>query len=191
MTILRIDSSAKTEGSTTSALLDRIEEQVGRADIRRDIGGTALPHLSGTWLAANFTPEDQRTDEARAALALSDTLIDELRAADTILIGVPIYNFSIPSSLKSWIDLVCRAGVTFRYTEDGPIGLLEGKRAILAVASGGTPVGSDIDWASGYMRHIMGFIGITDVTVISADQLMARGDEAVAQADAQIAAIAA
>ena len=191
MTILRIDSSAKAEGSTTRALLDRIEESVGRADIRRDLGGEALPQISGTWVAANFTPEDQRTADARAALALSDELIAELKAADTLLIAVPIYNFSVPAALKAWIDLVCRAGVTFRYAENGPVGLLEGKRAILAVASGGTPVGSDVDWATDYMRHIMGFIGITDVTVISADRQMVQGDAAVAQAHEQIAALAA
>ncbi|CTQ48154.1 FMN-dependent NADH-azoreductase [Jannaschia donghaensis] len=191
MTILRIDSSAKAEGSTTRKLLDEIEARVGTADIRRDVGGEALPQISGTWVAANFTAPDDRSDDQRQALALSDSLIDEIKAADTLLIGVPIYNFSVPGALKAWIDLICRAGVTFKYTDTGPVGLLEGKRAVLAVASGGTPVGSDIDFATGYMKHILGFIGITDVEVVAADRQGADAEAAAARADAQIAELAA
>ena len=189
--ILRIDSSAKASGSTTHALLDRIEAKIGRATTRRDLGGETVPQIAGTWVAANFTPEADRTDEQKAALAFSDELIAELKAADTLLIALPIYNFTVPGSLKAWIDLVCRAGVTFRYTENGPVGLLEGKRAIVAVASGGTKVGSEIDFATGYMRHILGFIGIKDVTFVSADRQSARGDEAVDAAKVQIDALAA
>lgn len=189
--ILRIDSSAKPEGSTTSALLDRIEERIGTADTRRDLGAQAVPQIDGTWVASNFTPAADRSDDQKAALALSDTLVEELRAADTILIALPIYNFSVPGALKAWIDLVCRAGLTFKYTENGPVGLLDGKRAIVAVASGGTEVGSPIDFATPYMRHVLGFIGITDVTFVAADRQMAVGDAAMEQADAQIAALAA
>jgi FMN-dependent NADH-azoreductase len=88
-----------------------------------------------------------------------------------LVIGSPVYNFSVPAALKAWIDQICRVGVTFKYTPDGPVGLLSGKRAIIVIASGGTSIGSDIDYASGYLKHIMDFIGIHDVTIIAADAL--------------------
>jgi FMN-dependent NADH-azoreductase len=116
--------------------------------------------LDTDWVTANFTPPEERGEAERAALAESDALVAELKAADVLVIGVPIYNFGIPAALKAWVDLVARARVTFRYTEQGPVGLLTGKRAYLAVASGGTPVGSAIDFATGYLRHVLGFLGI-------------------------------
>lgn len=191
MNILRIDSSAKASGSTTQALLDRIEEKVGRATTRRDLGAKAVPQIDGTWVSANFTEAQARDDAQKSALSLSDELVSELQDADLILIALPIYNFTVPGALKAWIDLVCRAGVTFKYTENGPVGLLEGKRAIVAVASGGTPVGSEIDFATGYMRHILGFIGITDVSFVSADQQGSKGEAAVNEAQQEIDALAA
>jgi FMN-dependent NADH-azoreductase len=107
------------------------------------------------------------------------------------VIGVPVYNFGVPAALKAWIDLVARAGVTFKYTETGPVGLLNDKRAILAVATGGTPVGSDIDFATGYMKHVLGFIGIHNVEVIAADSVMANGADAIASAQSDIENLAA
>ncbi len=188
--ILRIDSSAKDPSqSTTHGLLDRIEAKVGQATTRRDLGGEAVPQIDGTWTAANFTPAEERTAEHKAALAFSDTLVSEVMDAETLLIALPIYNFTVPGSLKAWIDLVCRAGVTFKYTETGPVGLLDGKRAIVAVASGGTKVGSDYDFATDYMRHILGFIGIKDVTFIVADEVQMRGQDAVQAAQTQIDAL--
>lgn len=124
-------------------------------------------------------------------LALSDHLISEIQSADTLVISTPIYNFGIPSSLKAWVDQIARAGITFRYTENGPEGLLQGKRAIIAIASGGTQVGSDIDWASGYLKHIMEFIGISDVQFVAADRLMVDADASHAKADAALEALAA
>ena len=191
MSILRIDSSARHEGSVTRDLSDRIAAKIGGTVTVRDLAETPLPQITGTWMAANFTPESDRTEEQRAALAQSDALIAELKAADTILIGAPVYNFAVPAALKAWIDLVCRAGVTFRYTENGPVGLLEGKRAVVAIASGGTKVGSEIDFASGYLRHILGFIGITDVSIVAADALVADADAAQAKTADQIEALAA
>ena len=191
MSILRIDSSARVEGSATRSMLDRIEAELGAPVTRRDVGGEALPQITGTWVASNFTAAEERTPEQREALALSDALIEEVKAADTLLIGVPIYNFGVPASLKAWIDLVARAGVTFRYTPEGPVGLLEGKRAIVAVASGGTEANSDIDFATPYMKHVLGFIGITDVKFVFHDRAMADADAAAARADAGIAALAA
>ena len=138
--------------------------------ITRDLA-QGLSLLDSAWLGANFTPADDRTDAQRNTLSLSDSLIEEIKKADTLLIGSPVYNFSVPAVLKAWIDQIARVGVTFKYTPDGPVGLLSGKRAIIVIASGGTAVGSDIDYASGYLKHIMGFVGITDVTVIAADAL--------------------
>ncbi len=188
--ILHVDSSARIQGSITRDLTAQIVTKLGGTVVRRDLS-QALPQIDDTWITANFTPADARTDAQRAALALSDTLVAEIKAADTLVIGAPVYNFSVPASLKAWIDLIARAGLTFQYTENGPKGLLEGKRAIIAVATGGTPVGSEIDFNTGYLRHIMGFIGITDVEIIAADSVMADSEAAIAAAEAQINAIAA
>jgi FMN-dependent NADH-azoreductase len=189
-TVLHLDSSARTGGSTTRELTSRIVGKLAGHVIRRDLT-QALPQIDDTWVNANFTAADQRTEAQAEALALSDELIAEIESADVLVIGVPIYNFGIPAALKAWVDLVARAGVTFRYTENGPVGLLDGKRAILAVASGGTPVGSDVDFATGYMRHVLGFLGITDVDVIAADQLMVEAEASIEKASRAIDALAA
>jgi FMN-dependent NADH-azoreductase len=190
-TVLHIDSSARAENSVTRSLSAEITAQLSPAQvIRRDLA-TPLPLLDEAWVNANFTPADQRTPEQQALLAQSDSLIDELKQADTVVIGTPIYNFSVPSTLKAWIDLVARVGVTFRYSETGPEGLLTGKRAIIAVASGGTQAGSDIDFATTYLRHVLGFIGITEVELVAADQLAQDADGSMARAKSAIAALAA
>lgn len=173
--ILRIDASARTQNSVSRDLLDHIVERFAAAGdatvTRRDLAqGIGL--IDEAWVGANFTPAEDRTDEQKSRLAYSDELVAELQAADVLLIGLPIYNFGVPAAMKAWVDQVARAGVTFKYTEYGPKGLLEGKRAIVAVASGGTEMGSDIDFASGYIRHVLGFIGIEDVVFVAADRMM-------------------
>ncbi len=190
-TVLRIDASARHTGSESRALTQRIVDRLATETvITRDLA-VAVPAIDGDWLNANWTPEDQRTDAQRETLALSDTLIAELKAADTIVIGAPIYNFGIPATLKTWVDLIARAGITFKYSESGPQGLLTGKRAIVAITSGGTQVGSEIDFASGYLRHVLGFVGITDVQFVAADQLMVDADASHAKAEAALQALAA
>lgn len=189
-TVLHIDASARFNGSTTRTLSAKIAQKFGGPVQHRDLT-KAIPQIDETWVNANFTPADDRTEAQKAALALSDELIAEIKAADVLVIGAPVYNFGVPAALKAWIDQIARAGVTFTYTENGPKGLLEGKRAVIAVATGGTPVGSDIDFATGYLKHIMGFIGITDVQIVSADRIMADAEKALAEADAQIDALAA
>ncbi|MDC0658833.1 NAD(P)H-dependent oxidoreductase [Leisingera sp. SS27] len=190
-TVLHLDSSARTEGSVTRDLSAQIVSRLG-ADtvVRRDLAAP-LPLLDGAWIGANFTPADQRSEDDKQLLTLSDALVEELKQADTIVIGAPIYNFSVPSTLKAWIDLVARVGVTFRYEETGPIGLLHGKRAIIAVASGGTQAGSDIDFATTYLRHVLGFIGITEVEIVAADAMSIDAEGALAKAQTQIEALAA
>ena len=174
MKILRVDSSAKTENSESRRLTDRIIDGLktnGKSlEVTvRDLN-ESLPQVNTAWIEANNTPSDDQTDEHKKTLALSNTLVGEIEAADTLIIGVALYNFSITASLKLWIDLVCRARKTFAYVDGSPKGLMTGKKAIICFASGGTPFESNIDYASGYLRHILGFIGITDVTFISADK---------------------
>lgn len=188
MTILRIDSSANTETSITRDLTDGIIDRIGDSDvITRDLAADPLPQITSAWANARLVPKPDRNDEENAQLALSDGLIAELNAADTIVIGLPIYNFSVPASLKAWIDLVARPGETFRYSETGPEGLLKGKRVILALASGGTPAGSDVDFATGYVRHFLSFIGITNVSIVAADALAKDAEGTKARARQQIA----
>ena len=188
--ILRIDASARYQGSTTRALTEKLVERLlgesyGAKVLHRDLAATPPALLDESWVFANFTDEAERNDEQKTTLAGSDELIAELEAADTIVIGVPVYNFAIPAALKAWVDQIARARKTFRYTEAGSEGLLKGKRTFLVVASGGIPVGSDYDFATGYLRHVLGFVGITDVTIIAADQQMA-DEAAVIRATAAI-----
>lgn len=193
-TLFHLNASARTEGSVTRDLSQRLVDRLADPDtqvISRDIGTSPLPLITESWVGANFTPDEDRSPEQHETLALSDTLIAELEAADTLVLGVPIYNFGVPAAFKAWIDLVARARKTFKYTETGPVGLLEGKKAYLVVASGGTALESGIDFATPYLRHVLGFLGIHDVTVIGADQLMASGPEKVAASEAAIDAIAA
>ena len=189
-TILHIDASARLADSVSRQLSSRIVERLGGDVIRRDLA-QPLPLITQDWVTANFTPPEDRSTAQRDTLALSDRLVDELHAARTIVIGTPIYNFGVPAALKAWIDLVARAGLTFRYSDTGPVGLLTGKRAIIAIASGGTAVGSEIDFASGYLRHMLGFLGITEVEVIAADQIMINADQALAGAHERIDTLAA
>ncbi len=189
--ILRIDASARREGSVSRDLTDQVVAKFsGAAVTTRDLA-TGLPLIDEAWVGANFTPADDRSDDQRETLALSDTLIAELVGADTIVIGLPIYNFGVPAALKAWVDLIARAGVTFNYTETGPKGALEGKRAILVMASGGVPAGSPVDFATTYMKHLLGFIGITDVEIIAAEALAVNPESALQAANDAIDALAA
>lgn len=190
--ILRIDSSARTEASVSRMLADKLIEHLSPDVVTsRDVAGK-MPFINEEWVGANFTPAENRTHEQKELLSFSDELIGEIKDADTLVISAPAYNFTVPASLKAWIDLVCRAGVTFRYTENGPEGLLEpGKKAYIVYASGGTPAGADYDYATSYLKHIMGFIGIYDVTVIAADQLGQNAEEKIEAAVSSISSIAA
>ena len=193
--ILRIDSSIKADASVSRRLTDRVMAQLlaahpGAGVTVRDLSG-GVPAIDGAWIGAVYTPAEARdADQARIA-AYSDTLLAEVRAADILVIALPVYNFGVPAQLKSWIDHLARKGETFRYTEAGPEGLLKGKRAIVALSSDGTRMGSEIDFASGYLRHILGFFGIAEVEFVAADR-MAFGPEATLEAaHAQIDALAA
>ncbi|GHF23642.1 FMN-dependent NADH-azoreductase [Kordiimonas sediminis] len=182
--VLRVDSSISGDASNTRKLLDRFINSLNpQSIVNRDVN-VGIDGLTGDWVSANFTAEEDRSEAQKEALALSDTLIDEVFAADLLVIGVPIYNFAIPAALKNWVDMIARARKTFRYSEDGPEGLVKGKKAYLLVASGGTGVGSDIDFATPYMKHVLGFIGITDVEIIAADA-MAMDEKSLENAEAK------
>ncbi|WP_379549981.1 FMN-dependent NADH-azoreductase [Qipengyuania sp. DGS5-3] len=194
--ILHITASIHGEASTSrtlsSIIANGLSEKTGAAIVERDLSANDLPFVSAERFAANGTDPAERTPEQQDLAAISDTLIAELQDADTVVLGVPIYNFGVPASVKAWADLVARAGTTFKYTENGPVGLLEGKKAYIALASGGTPVDSEIDFMTPWLRHFLGFLGIADVEVIAADGIMgANGEDKVAIATQTAHAIAA
>ena len=197
MTILHIDSSPRFGESVsrqlTQAVVDRLTNlHLGARVIRRDVVAEPLPYADHEMITAYYTPPADLTDAQRAAVALSDTIVAEIREADVVVIGSPIWNFGVPASLKSWFDLVARVGLTFQYGENGPAGLLEGKKAYLAIASGGTPVGSDYDHTTPHLKTFLGFLGIGDVEVVAADGIMGQGgEEKVAAAKREAAAVGA
>lgn len=193
-TILEVNASARHQGSVSRQLVSELVQSFGETTatqiIRRD-AASGIAIVNDDWIAASQTPKDARTKQHISALDMSDELIEEIRQADILVIGVPIYNFGIPASLKAWIDQICRAGETFSYTENGPEGLLKGKRAYLIITSGGVVSGSEVDFATNYMKHVLGFIGIHDVKVIAADRLMFEGEEKLSAVRKTIQSIAA
>lgn len=192
MNILRIDGSMRRTGSIsrqlTDEVIDHLTSQAPGAEVRSRDLADPLPHVTEDWINANFTDPDQRTTDQKQTLAQSDGLVQELEAADTIVIGLPIYNFGVPAAVKTWVDLIARARRTFKYTDTGPEGLLTGKTAYIVVASGGTGVGTEIDFATDYLKFALGFVGIKDVKIIDASAHIKDLDEALTRARAQIAA---
>ena len=191
MKVLEISASGRRSDSVsrmlTAELIEALEIREGEIDVlRRDLSdGVSL--VDESWIGANFTAEEERTAEQRGVLQDSDALVAELQAADVIVIGAPIYNFGIPAALKAWVDMIARARLTFRYTANGPEGLLTGKKAYIVIASGGVPVDSAVDFATPYLRQALKFVGITDVDVIAAEQLNSRAEESIDAARVRIA----
>ena len=137
-----------------------------------------MPLLDEDWVNANLTDPEQRSAAQHAQLAGSDKLVEELVDADAIVLTVPIYNFSVPAALKAWIDQICRARLTFRYTEQGPQGLLKDRPVYLVMASGGVPLGSPMDFASEYLKQVFAFIGIQDIRLVPAERTSAGAQQA-------------
>ena len=189
--ILDIRASGRSSGSVTRELsddlIDALQDRYGAAKVTRRDLAAGVPFVDDAWIEANFTPDDDRTSRHDETLAYSNKLVAELQNADTIIIGVPVYNFSLPATLKAWVDMIARARLTFRYTENGPVGLLGGKKAYLVVATGGVPVGSPMDFATPYLRHVLAFVGIEDVEIIAADRSNSNAEESMDRARAQIA----
>ncbi|MFP7572267.1 FMN-dependent NADH-azoreductase [Marivita sp. S2033] len=193
--ILRVESSIKGDAAVSRRLTDRIVARLVAANpdavtVTRDLAAGIRP-VDGQWLGAVYTPTEARTESQQATAAYADALLDEVKAADVLVIALPVYNFGLPAQLKAWIDQLARKGETFRYTEAGPEGLLPGKRAIVAYTSDGTKLGSEIDFASGYLRHILGFFGIADVEFVAADAMAFGAEEAIGRGEAQVDALAA
>ena len=191
LNVLEVAASGRNEGSVSrmlsADLIGALEERHGRIELTRRDLTEAPPFVDEAWINANFTAAEERTREQRAVLAESDALVAELKAAHVLVIGAPVYNFGVPAALKAWIDMVARARLTFRYTENGPQGLLAGKKAFVVIASGGVPVDSAVDFATPYLRHVLGFIGITEVEVIAAEQLNSKAEESIDAARVRIA----
>ena len=188
--ILRVDSSARYDGSVSRQLTNYIIERftsefADAAVIERDVAA-GLPFVTEELIGAYYTPRENLTNDQAALLATSNKLVEELQTSDVLVLGVPIYNFSVPATLKAYIDLVARAGVTFRYGENGPVGLLKDRKTYVVVTSGGTPLGSDFDYVSGYIRQVLAFLGITDVEFIAADQLVRDPEATLTKAREQI-----
>ena len=188
--ILRLDASASVSTSNSRKLGDELIVQLENRHVtatvqQRDLN-QGMPFIDEAWVAANFTPAEQRSEEQMQRLAFSDELIDEIKQADHIVVTTPMYNFGIPTTLKSWIDLISRAGVTFQYSADGPVGLIRGKRVDIVITTGGVPLGSPVDFVSGYLKQVFGFIGIVDLNIIGADQMKVDADNSYQNALNQI-----
>lgn len=189
MTVLHIDSSAQMSNSNTRIIGQYLIDALGERVIHRDLAQQPLPVIHAEDLIAVHGSFDSQRASLQSQLALSDQLIAELKSADTLVLGTPMYNFGIPASLKQWIDAICRAGVSFNYTEQGPVGLLGVKRAFIITASGGTPIGSEIDFASRYLEHICRFIGINEVFHIDASGSKGNPEQVIARGKAQVDAL--
>ena len=192
-TILRIDASMRRQKSVSRMLADEMVAALGARKssvqvMNRDLAA-GIGIVNAAWIEAERTSEENRTSDQRALLTQSDALVSELQAADDIVIATPIYNFSVPAALKAWIDLICRDKITFVYENDSPRGLLSNKRATVIVTSGGTLAGKDIDFTTSYIRHILGFIGVDDVTIIDVTGLSKNRSNVIADARKQISAL--
>jgi FMN-dependent NADH-azoreductase len=198
-TLLQINASIQGEKGQSSQLANRFvagwqsRYPEGRV-LRRDLAADPVPHLTAARFAAFLTPPEQHDAEQRAVAKFSDHLIEELRRADVLVLGLPMYNFGVPSQLKAYFDHIARAGETFRYTDKGPVGLLKGKRAYIFAARGGLYAGTALDAQTGYVRDFLRFIGIEHTEFVYAEGLSVSADSkaaGLARAGEQIEKLAA
>ncbi|OMG56414.1 FMN-dependent NADH-azoreductase [Azonexus hydrophilus] len=194
MKILQINASARSAGANSTRLADAVTARLLAANPQavvelRDLAANPHPVLDEPALGALFTPADQRTPAQADRVALDDALIAQVQAVDVIVLGVPMYNFGVPVQLKTWIDAIARAGVTFRYTANGPEGLLKGKKVYVALARGGLYRDTPADSQVPYLKSVLAFLGLTDVEFIYAEGLALgaeSADKAFAEADAHL-----
>jgi FMN-dependent NADH-azoreductase len=198
MNVLHLDSSILGEASASRKLTREVVEQLRANDpdlavVYRDLAAHPIPHLTGEVLATRGTAAGFLNEFQAREARLDADLHAELRAADVLVIGAPLYNFSVPTGLKAWIDRILVAGKTFRYTDKGPEGLVKGKRAIVVATSGGLHADSPVDGAHvGYLKGLLAFLGITDVEVVRAEGLAVSDQvrvHAMAKARGQIRAL--
>ena len=190
-TILHITASIRGEESVSRSLGQKLVAKLAKSQdaevVTRDLSKNDLPYIDADRFAANLAPYADRSTEQHELAKIADELIEELQQADTIVFSVPVYNFSVPATVKAWADLVARAGTTFRYTENGPEGLLTGKKVYLTAATGGTPIGSEVDFMSPWLKFFLGFLGMHDVEIVAADGIMGEGgEEKIAEAHEKV-----
>lgn len=197
-TILQLNASLNGRDGQSSRLAAKfaaaLAEASGAGIVVRDLARQPVPHLTAERFAAFGTPASERTLEQQGYVDESDALIDELKRADVLVIGMPMYNFGVPSTFRAWFDHVARAGVTFRYTPEGPAGLLGGRRAFVFATRGGRYAGTSLDLQSAYVRQVLGFVGIRDVEFTYAEGLALGADhreQALQAATARIRELAA
>lgn len=173
--ILLVKSSINGEQGNSNILANELVETLSKDSevniVERDLTKNELSHLSQLEMAAWMTPPNERTEEQVTQANISDTLIEELKTSDTIVVGMPMYNFGIPSVFKAWVDRVARAGITFSYSENGPVGLLKDKKVIIVAARGGMYAGTEKDSQSQFLKDFFAFIGLDDVSFIYAEGL--------------------
>jgi FMN-dependent NADH-azoreductase len=175
-TLLQINASLFSENGQSSRLAEQFVAQWRAANpggkvLARDVSADPVPHLTAQRFGALIAKPEDRTSEQQAVVDFSDALIDEIKRADVIALGLPMYNFGIPSTLKAYFDHIARAGVTFRYTDSGPVGLLTGKKVVVFAARGGAYAGTPLDTQTAYVRDFLRFIGISDVEFVYAEGL--------------------
>lgn len=197
MKILQVNSAARTVGANSTQIANSVTARLvakhpGATVEVLDLAASPHPALDQEGLGALFTPAEDRSEEQHARVEQDNALIAQVQAADVLVLGVPMYNFAISSQLKNWIDAIAKAGVTFRYTERGPEGLLKGKKVYVALARGGIYRDTANDTQVPYLKMILGFLGMTDVDFIYAEGF-AMGTEsiekAIASAEAQVNAL--
>ena len=194
MSTLLINASANGEASETrrlaKVLINQLKEtqQLGELT-ERDLRNEPLQLLSEAHVGAFFTPADDRSAEQKELLTLSEQYVKELKEAETLVIASPMYNFGVPAALKAWIDLICRAGETFKYTENGPVGLTQVKKTYVVVATGGTPIGSEMDFVTPYLAQIVKFLNLGELEFLEVDGRDDAREKRVAAAEAKIASI--
>jgi FMN-dependent NADH-azoreductase len=194
-TLLQINASIQGEKGQSSQLANRFvagwqSRHPEGSIVRRDLAADPVPHLTAERFAAFLTPPEQHDAEQRSVAQYSDGLIEELRQADVLVLGLPMYNFGVPSQLKAYFDHIARAGHTFRYTAEGPVGLLTGKKAYVFAARGGLYQGGPLDTQTQYVRDFLRFVGVSDVEFVYAEGLAidaARRESSLGAAHAQIA----
>jgi FMN-dependent NADH-azoreductase len=199
-TLLQIKASISHDQGLSSQLANNFVAAYRKAHpdakvlVREVASAEPVPHLNGERFGAFITKPEERTDAQHAVVAYSDALIDELKRADIVVIGLPMYNFGVPSQLKAYFDHIARAGMTFKYTATGPVGLLTGKKVYVFAARGGLYAGSALDTQTGYVRDFLAFLGMTDVQFVYAEGLAVSPESreaGLAKAAAEIAALAA
>ncbi|KAA1245081.1 FMN-dependent NADH-azoreductase [Aquimarina sp. RZ0] len=190
--LLRIDGSPRKESSISRQLADilqqRLEQNEPLTVLHRDTYYDAQIKLGNNEsVSAYFTPEEQQTDKQKEAVKSSNFLAKEFVEADLYIFAVPMYNFTVSAGLKTYIDLISRAGISFKYGEHGPEGLLKNKKAYVIITTGGTKLGSDVDYTSGYMKTILNFLGIIEIEFIASDEIMANPEKVITAATTKVA----